>query len=575
MALPPGCVVDSRPVRFVRFFAGGQRRSLSASHGAPARWAPARWAPGAGIVLLLLAWWVASAVVGREILLPSPARVTRAFLELVLSRRFSTIVLASITRWFAGFLVALALAICSGAVSSRREWVAGLVRPFVVVVRSIPVIAVILLALIWLPVDMVPVFISLLISFPLLHQGVLDGLRSVDAGLVDMGRLFNVPVWRRVRHIHVPGSLPVVLSTLTSAVGVSWKAVIAAEVLSQPAFGIGTDLHIAKLYLETPEVIAWTVIAVMLAAAGDGLVWALDRRVNAWRTWGPAHSPETNGGRGSGKEHGVATPEDSPVSPVRLTGSDLPVLNGISPPEVRLESVSFAFPATPVFEDLTLEFPSGSITAVLGRSGSGKTTLLRLIAGDVQPHAGRVSVGSRADDSRADSSLPPVGFVFQEPRLLPWRSVLANVELVLPPEPVRSQRELRRKRLVSLLRSLRLPRVDAYPWALSGGMRHRVNLVRGFLSGAPVICMDEPFANQDIATRRDLVALTRILEGHLGRSVILVTHDPEEAFELADRIIVLADRQPTTVIANYTLTDRTDEDVQKIRAAVDAALNSC
>ncbi|TVR29817.1 MAG: ATP-binding cassette domain-containing protein [Spirochaetaceae bacterium] len=505
-------------------------------------------------------WWIGAAAVGREILLPSPARVLRALLALVLLPHFASTVIASLTRWLAGFLLALTLSVLSGTVCSRREWAAGMLRPLVVVVRSVPVIAVILLALIWLPVDSVPVFISLLVSFPLLHQGVLDGLRSVDPDLVDMGRLFHVPVSRRVRHIHIPGSLPVVLSALTGAVGMSWKAVIAAEVLSQPVFGIGTDLHVAKLYLETPEVIAWTVVAVLLAAAGDGLVWAVDRRVNAWRTSAQLRSTDP---RGSDEGSAAIT-----AQPFRFTGTDMPVSTEAAAPEVRLESVSFGFRTAQLFENLTLEIPAGSVTAVLGRSGCGKTTLLRLIAGDLRPDSGSVT-----GLAHEHAGLPAVGFVFQEPRLLPWRSVLANVELVLPTEKARISREARRQRIISLLRALRLSRVDAYPSTLSGGMRHRVNLARGFISGAPVICMDEPFANQDIATRRDLVALTRVLESHLGRSVILVTHDPEEAFELADRIIVLADRQPTSVIANYTVTNRSSEEIKRIRAAVDAALN--
>jgi ABC-type nitrate/sulfonate/bicarbonate transport system ATPase subunit/ABC-type nitrate/sulfonate/bicarbonate transport system permease component len=520
-----------------------------------------RLAPYAGTVLIFLLWWIAALSVGREILLPSPIRVAHTLVSLVMSPGFFSTVFASFARWLSGFLIALGAAILSGTLCSRREWATGMLRPLVVVVRSVPVIAVILLALIWLPVNRVPIFISLLITFPLLHQGVLDGLRSIDSHLVDMGRLFHVPIPRRIRHIHIPGSLPVVLSALTGAVGMSWKAVIAAEVLSQPVFGIGSDLHLAKLYLETAEVIAWTIVAILLAAIGDSFIWAVDGRMNAWRSTGRLDSSRTDVGDGSA---GAAA-----ARPLPLAGSNLAIASDPGTTGVRLESVSFSFHTTRIFEDLTLEIPPGTVTAVLGRSGSGKTTLLRLIAGDLRPDTGHVILAPQED-----AGVPPVGFIFQEPRLLPWRSVLANVELVLPARKPRTFREGRRKDLISFLHALRLPQVEAYPSTLSGGMRHRVNLARGFLSGAPVICMDEPFANQDIATRRDLVALTRTLESHLGRSVILVTHDPDDAFTLADRIIVLADRHPTTVIAHHVLTACTEEELKRIRLAVDTALNS-
>lgn len=436
-----------------------------------------------------------------------------------------------------------------------------MLRPLIVAVRSVPVIAVILLALIWLPVDAVPVFVSLLVSFPLLYQGVFDGLRSVDPDLIDMGRLFHVPVLRRILHIHIPGSLPVVLSALTSAVGMSWKAVIAAEVLSQPLFGIGTGLQVAKLYLETSEVIAWTVIAVVLAAVGDMLVWTVDKRVNAWRSSNSLVVEDS-------AEGGAQAVLSAGSAPADLT-TDLRTTSDSAPVGVRLESVSFAFQRTTVFADLSLEILPGSVTAVLGRSGSGKTTLLRLIAGDLQPLTGSVTVFPEETAGE-----PPVAFVFQEPRLLPWRSVRENVELVLPVVRPRTRREERRKRLLTFLQSLRLPRAEMFPGALSGGMRHRVNLARGFICGAPVICMDEPFANQDIATRRDLVALMQTLENRLGRTVVLVTHDPDEALELADKIVVLADRQPTSVIANLSLAGRTDAEMRSVRTKIHEALNT-
>ncbi len=516
----------------------------------------AHWAPYAGVALLIAAWWIAAAVVGREILLPSPPAVAHSLWQIVQSARFPAIVRASVMRWIIGFLAAFAAATLVGAAASRREWAAGMLRPLVVAIRSTPVIAIILLALIWLSVDGVPVFVSLLVAFPLIYQGILDGLRSVDPELVHMGRIYRIAPLRRVQHIHIPSALPVALSAITSAVGMSWKAAVAAEVLSQPSFGIGTDMQIARLYLETSQVIGWTVVAVALAALGDLAVWAIDRRVTAWRTPNAHHSAAAGATAAGGTPAATGAAADESV-------------------RVIVDRVSFAFPGTPLFSDFSLEIPAGGLTAILGRSGSGKTTLLRLIARDLRPTAGeiRFESNSMGTGAAARRSGPVVGFVFQEPRLLPWRTVLQNVELVFPHDPATAAGP-RREQLRSFLRSLRLPRSDALPATLSGGMRHRVNLARGFLCGAPVICLDEPFSSQDPATRNELVQLTRRLKHELKRTVVMVSHDPDEAFTLADIIVVLEDRHPTSILRRFDLRQSGPAERETIRSLVSTLLQT-
>lgn len=544
----------------------------------------ARWAPYAGVALLIAAWWIAAAAVGREILLPSPPAVGHSLLQIVQSARFAAIVRASVVRWVIGFLVAFAAATLVAAAASRREWAAGMLRPLVVAIRSTPVIAIILLALIWLSVDGVPVFVSLLVAFPLIYQGILDGLRSVDPDLLHMGRIYRIAPLRRVQHIHIPSALPVALSAITSAVGMSWKAAVAAEVLSQPSFGIGTDMQIARLYLETSQVIGWTVVAVALAAVGDLAVWAIDRRANAWRT--PDAHPSAAAGTGTTRASANATPGADMTAPAPA------VTDTVAEQSVRVivDRVTFAFPGTPLFSQFSLEIPAGGLTAILGRSGSGKTTLLRLIARDLRPGAGEIrfeaeSVGAgdahggpraHAKSRRsvaARRSGPVVGFVFQEPRLLPWRSVLQNVDLVFPHDAA-TVAGSRREQLRQFLRSLRLPRPDALPATLSGGMRHRVNLARGFLCGAPVICLDEPFSNQDPATRNELVQLTRRLKHDLKRTVVMVSHDPDEAFALADTVVVLEDHHPTSILRQFDLRQSDPAEREEIRTLVESLLQT-
>lgn len=176
-----------------------------------------------------------------------------------------------------------------------------------------------------------------------------------------------------------------------------------------------------------------------------------------------------------------------------------------------------------VLDAFSLRLEPGAITAVLGRSGCGKSSLLRVLAGLRTLDAGEV-LGRPAR----------LGFVFQEPALLPWRSAAANVALTLPAgTPAGAAREA--------LASVGLAgRGDALPRALSGGQRMRVSLARALVSRPELLLLDEPFAALDAATLADMQRLVLDAHASLGCTVVLVTHDRALAARLADRIVVVA-----------------------------------
>ena len=180
-----------------------------------------------------------------------------------------------------------------------------------------------------------------------------------------------------------------------------------------------------------------------------------------------------------------------------------------------------------VYEDFRLSVAPGAFLCLLGPSGIGKTTLLNMIAGLDRAFEGRI----RFTESRT----PRIGYAFQSPRLLPWRTVLQNVALVLPPSPASQDRAL------ALLDEMGLAAArDVYPERLSLGMQRRVALARAFAVEPDLLLMDEPFVSLDEATAdrlRDL--LLGVLAAHPA-TVVFVTHDSREAVRLADRIVVLA-----------------------------------
>ncbi len=174
---------------------------------------------------------------------------------------------------------------------------------------------------------------------------------------------------------------------------------------------------------------------------------------------------------------------------------------------------------------------------IVGRSGCGKSTLLRILAGLIPASAGSVSIGGSAVASpRRD-----VGFVFQRPALLPWRTVLENV--LLPVELAGGGRAEARARALELLELVGLAGFEGrQPWELSGGMQQRVAMCRSLVSDPAVLLMDEPFLALDALTREDLsLELQRIWSEH-RKTIVFVTHSIQEAVVLSDRVIVLTPR---------------------------------
>lgn len=207
--------------------------------------------------------------------------------------------------------------------------------------------------------------------------------------------------------------------------------------------------------------------------------------------------------------------------------------------DVVIENLKVVRGTKSIYNDFSVKFEAGTVTALLAPSGAGKTTLLDCVASILQPQTGTVQIGNTfvQKTSKKMQGSQKVSYLFQEPRLLPWCSLLKNC--TLPLQNVMSKEEALNRANNFLCSAGLKDKINEFPSNLSGGERQRAAIARAFAVKTPVLLMDEAFQSQDIALKEQLMQLLKNLLKIEKRTVICVTHDIREALQLADRIVVL------------------------------------
>ncbi|OHD23601.1 MAG: hypothetical protein A2Y38_17825 [Spirochaetes bacterium GWB1_59_5] len=232
---------------------------------------------------MVAAWKLAATAVGAEIILPAPERVFATLMEIARTSRFLSALGATALRGLTAFGLSMTLGMAFGFAAGTSHRFETLLGPGLTVIRATPVLAVILIALIWFPAGVVPIFSAVVMAFPVVAADVMAGVRSADKRLLDMSRSFSVSRRDASLFIRLPSAMPHVVSAAKNAVGLSWKVVVAGEVLSQPVNALGTGMQNARVMLETAEVFAWAVVGVLLCALSDLAFDLLARRLS-WPT---------------------------------------------------------------------------------------------------------------------------------------------------------------------------------------------------------------------------------------------------------------------------------------------------
>ena len=221
-----------------------------------------------------------------------------------------------------------------------------------------------------------------------------------------------------------------------------------------------------------------------------------------------------------------------------------PILQVVGEDLLTIDGLGKSYGTNEVLRNLNVSVRAGEFMCIVGPSGAGKTTLLQCLSGLSAPTAGEVRLRNKVVNEPPEE----MAIVFQDysRSLMPWMSVLDNV--MLPLRNKIKSKSARKAKAMSALEEVGLKNhVGKYPWQLSGGMQQRVAIARALAYEPAIVLMDEPFASVDAQTRAELEDLTLKVKRHLGITVLLVTHDIDEAVYLSDRVLVLGG-SPTGVV---------------------------
>ena len=237
-------------------------------------------------------WWIISAIVGKEVLIPSPPAVAVHLFELLKTSDFYISVGMSVLRITAGFAAAVLVGIITGVLCAASKPADALLSPLFSVIKATPVASFIILALVWINKELIPVFISALMVLPVVHGNVREGILSADKELLEMAKIFGFTKKQTFVRIYLPSVAPYLTAAVKTCLGLAWKAGVASEVLCFATYSIGNKLYQSKVYLETADMFAWTVTVIVISVIIEKLLMSLVVRNRSRNRYDNSKKPE-------------------------------------------------------------------------------------------------------------------------------------------------------------------------------------------------------------------------------------------------------------------------------------------
>ena len=223
------------------------------------------------VLFAITVWQVSAMLVGEPFLFPTPVAVMGRLFTIWREPVFFESIINSFFKIAIGFIIALILGIILAIAAGRFSIIENMLWPFMITVKSVPVASFIVLALMWLTSSQLSTFISFLMVLPVIYTNILGGIKNSDKNMERMAALFRIPWHRKIIYIWLPKLKPFLISACSLAIGLSWKAGIAAELIGIPASSLGEMLYYSKIYFNSLDLFAWTLLIVLISVTFEKL----------------------------------------------------------------------------------------------------------------------------------------------------------------------------------------------------------------------------------------------------------------------------------------------------------------
>lgn len=437
--------------------------------------------------LFLLIWEIGAMSLNNNFLFPSVFSVADSLISISASPMLYFHLLSTFFRSVECLFISFVIALPLSYLISRSVIAEKLLSPFLYFMKNTPVIAFLLLALIWISAEYVPVFIAFIGMLPILVINFVAGFRSIDKRYVELASLYQLSPFRKFLFIEYPAVKSYLFAGLSSALGLGWRAIIIGEALASVQYGLGAAMKEAQNYVDVPYLFSVTIISLLVSFLIERLVQFLSK-LNPHKFIRNRHR-------------------------IRITESQ-----GVYK-ALDIDGLSFRRGASSLFDSFSLQIEKGEVLLVKGKSGIGKSTLIDIISGFEKNYSGYVSSAQKS-------------VLFQDLRLCPWLSVGENIDLILPDHISEEEKNTMFKKMGIANLMSRMPD------QISGGEAQRVALCRALLYPAELYIFDEPLTGIGEEQKKDLLKWIRFCLNQKQASVLWISHDEDHA-DIADRIQLL------------------------------------
>lgn len=224
------------------------------------------------LLLAVIFWHLLALVINEKIIIVGPLEVVQRLFNICREEGFFATLIFSLLRVFSGFSLAFLLGIFLAIVANKFPIFESLIWPWMSIIKSVPVASFIVICLIWMSAKNISIFISFLIVLPIVYENIREGIRHLDVKMDEFARVFRLSSPKKLKYIILPQMKPYIISSVSVATGLAWKSGIAAEVIGSVEGSIGRQIYLSKIYLATEDLLAWTLIIVVLSIFSEKII---------------------------------------------------------------------------------------------------------------------------------------------------------------------------------------------------------------------------------------------------------------------------------------------------------------